>query len=201
MLTSKNSGFKKCDSTVNQLIHLTHLIYRGLDDGKKIAAVFLDVSKAFDSVWHDDLLFKLEKIGIRGKLLNWFHSYLSGRSQRVLINGKFSKFMYIHFGVSQGSILGPLLFLIYLNDIVDNIVSDILLFADDTSLLNISNSWDLVQTQLNLDLLKLHDWSVKWLISFNADWAPSAACVHDELLRIILYYFCKFIVYLGCCCV
>jgi len=167
-LTPCNSGFKKCDSTVNQLVHLTHAIYNGLDNGDKIAAVFLDVAKAFDSVWHEGLLFKLERMGIRGKLLNWFRSYLSGRSQRVLLNGKLSKFLCIYFGVPQGSILGPLLFLIFLNDIVDDIESKIFLFADDTSLLNLSESWDTVQAKLNSDLLKLHKWSETWLISFNA---------------------------------
>ena len=78
LLTPKNSGFKKKDSTVNQLIHLSQLIYHGLDDGRKIAAIFLDITKAFDRVWHDALLFKLEKMGVRGGILEWIRSYLKG---------------------------------------------------------------------------------------------------------------------------
>ena len=168
ILTSRNSGFKKLDSTVNQLIHVSHLIYKGLDSSKKIAAIFLDLSKAFDSVWHDGLLLKLEKLGIRGKLLKWLRSYLTGRRQRVFLNGKCSYFLSITSGVPQGSILGPLLFLIYINDMVTNIESEIFLFADDTSLFSIASNWNLVQETLNRDLIKLSDWSNKWLISFNA---------------------------------
>ena len=168
LLTKKNSGFKKSDSTTNQLIHLTNEIYNGLDDGRKIAAVFLDITKAFDRVWHDGLIFKLEKIGIRGKLLNWFRSYLSGRSQRVFINGKCSAFIDISSGVPQGSILGPLLFLIFFNDIVNDIDNGIYLFADDTSLVGMGGSWDNVEISINSDLKKLEMWSKNWLASFNA---------------------------------
>ena len=169
LLTPRNSGFKRLDSTVSQLIHITNLIYKGLDDGKKIAAVFLDISKAFDSVWHEGLLFKLEKIGVKGKLLQWFYSYLFGRSQRVVLNGKCSKYLKITSGVPQGSILGPLLFLIFINDIVENIESYIFLFADDTSMINISDSWNIVNETLNSDLLLLNNWSSKWLVDFNAN--------------------------------
>ena len=168
LLTPKNSGFKKLDSTVNQLIHITNQIYKGLDDSKKIAAVFLDVSKAFDRVWHIGLLHKIEKLGIRGKLLRWIESYLSGRYQRVILNGSCSSFLAITSGVPQGSILGPLLFLIFINDLVDNIESDIFLFADDTSLLSIDESWEVCENKLNRDLDRLDNWSKDWLIHFNA---------------------------------
>ena len=144
ILTPHNSGFKKNDSTINRLIHLTHLIHKGLDDEQKVAMVFLDISKAFDKIWHSGLLFKLKKRGIRGNLLKLLESYLRNRSQRVTLNGSFSEFLLIISGVPQGSILGPLLFLIYLNDIVDDISCHISLFADDTSLLEIAqagSSW------------------------------------------------------------
>ena len=167
ILTPKNSGFKKLDSTANQLIYMSHLIYKGLDEGKKIASVFLDISKAFDKVWHEGLLYKLEKIGIRGKLLKWVRSYLSGRSQRVVLNGSFSSFLQIFSGIPQGSILGPLLFLIYINDIIENIQSEMFLFADDTSLTSFSDSWEICEHALNIDLQLLENWSRKWLLHFN----------------------------------
>ena len=93
ILTYKNSGIKKRDSTINQLIHLTHLIHKVLDDEKQIAMVFLDISKAFDKVWHDGLLFKLDSIGIKGKLLKLIKSYLGNRKQRVVLNGSVSEFL------------------------------------------------------------------------------------------------------------
>ena len=167
ILTPKNSGFKKKDSTINQLIHLTHLVYKGLDDEKKIALVFIDITKAIDKIWHKGLVYKLYKIGIRGKFLKLIRSYLSGRNQRVVLNGSMSEFLEILSGVPQGSILGPLLFLIYLNDIVDNIDCPMYLFADDTSLLSIGENWRDVELELNRALVLLDKWAVNWLIGFN----------------------------------
>ena len=88
-----------------------------VDNGKEVRAVFCDINKAFDRVWYKGLLHKLHGIGFSGKVLSWFSSYLSGRRQRVVFNGKFSKWVEVLAGIPQGSILGPLLFLIYINDI------------------------------------------------------------------------------------
>jgi hypothetical protein len=87
ILTPQQSGFRPNDSTVNQLLSITSDFYKAIDEGKEIRAVFFDISKAFDKVWHNGLLFKLEKIGITGCLLNWFRSYLTRRKQSVVING------------------------------------------------------------------------------------------------------------------
>jgi hypothetical protein len=97
----------------------------------------LDISKAFDKVWHKDLLFKLERLGIRDSLLSWIKSYLTNRKQQVVIDGNMSDWKDIEAGVPQGSVLGHLLFLVYINDITDNIQSTCFLYADDTSLLEI----------------------------------------------------------------
>ena len=101
---------------------------------KEIRVIFCDISKAFDRVWHKGLLFKLRRMGITGSLLSWFRSYLGQRHQRVVLEGSYSDFLEVKAGVPQGSILGPLLFVIYINDIVNDIGSNIKLFADDTSL-------------------------------------------------------------------
>ena len=93
-------------------------------------AIFLDISKAFDKVWHEGLIFKLRRNGISGNLLAFFQNYLSNRHQRVVLNGQESKWMGLGAGVPQGSVLGPLLFLVYINDLTDNILSDMRLFAD-----------------------------------------------------------------------
>ena len=96
--------------------------------------VFCDISKAFDRVWHKGLLCKLKAAGITGATLRWFTDYLNGRKQRVVIPGAMSDWAYIKTGVPQGSILGPILFLVYINDIVTDFGTNIRLFANDTSL-------------------------------------------------------------------
>lgn len=167
IITCHQSGFTKGDSAINQLLFMTNEFGKALDDGKEIRVVFCDISKAFDRVWHKGLLCKLQSIGICGSLLAWIKNYLNNRKQRVVINGNFSQWTCINAGVPQGSILGPLLFIIYINDIVRDIQSTIKLFADDTSLyLIIDNPIDSA-TLLNGDLSKIHEWSMNWLVKFN----------------------------------
>ena len=134
ILTSLQSGFIPGDSTVNQLTYLYNTFCCALDDGKEVRVVFCDISKAFDRVWHPGLLHKLKASGVSGTLLDWFENYLSERRQRVVLPGAISDWIHIKAGVSQGSILSPLFFLIFINDIVNDIGSNIRLFADDTSL-------------------------------------------------------------------
>ena len=170
LLSTRNSGFKEKDSTINQLIHLCHNIYQGLDDHKDVCLVFLDVSKAFDKVYHPALLHKLECMGISGNLLAWLGSYLSDRKLKVVINGVSSDPKDINASVPQGSILGPLLFLCYVNDIVNDLETLPYLFADDTSLFctidpkNPNVAFD----KVNCDLAKLSDWAEQWRVTFNA---------------------------------
>ena len=133
-LTSLQSGFVPGDSTVNQLVDLYNTFCKTLDDDKEVRAILCDISKAFDRVWHRGLLYKLRRAGITGSLLSWFSHYLQDRKQRVVIPGASSNWSSVQAGVPQGSILGPLLFLLYINDIVEDIQSSIRLFADDTSL-------------------------------------------------------------------
>ena len=168
-ITSLQSGFVPGDSTVNQLVDIynTFSFCKALDDGKEVRAIFCDVSKAFDRVWHKGLLYQLKHKGIDETLLQWLASYLSNRKQRVVIPGACSEWVAITAGVPQGSILGPLLFLIYINDIVEDIHSHIRLFADDTSLYLIVNEPYVAAMQLNSDLTKIHMWAERWLVKFN----------------------------------
>ena len=133
ILTSLQSGFVPGDATANQLVYLYNAFTEAIDSGKEVRAIFCDISKAFDRVLHGGLIHKLKCIGIHGSL-NWFSSYLSGRKQKVVIPGAQSNWQYIKAGVPQESILGPLLFLIFINDTVVDINANIRLFADDTSL-------------------------------------------------------------------
>ena len=133
----------------------------------------LDISKAFDKVWHEGLLLKLKLNGISSHLLNLFSDFLDERYQRTVLNGKSSDWKRITAGVPQGSVLGPLL-LIYINDLVDNIMSDVKLFADDTSVFIVVYDADISAEVLNQDLGTVQDWAYQWKMSFNPDPAKQA---------------------------
>ena len=115
-------------------LSITHEIYQSMDEGYEIRCVFHDISKMFDKLWHEGLVFKLKQNGISGNLLNIFEDFLRNIKQRVVLNGQTSNWENIHASVPQGSILGPLLFLIYINDLAENLSSNSKLFADDTYL-------------------------------------------------------------------
>ena len=128
------SGFLPGHSTVHHLIELIHHTCLALERYETNCQIFCDISKAFDRVWHRGLLLKISNYGITGYLLQWFQSYLLSRRQKVFINQTYSSDKPLSAGVPQGSVLGPLLFLIYINDISDDLTGLARLFADDTSL-------------------------------------------------------------------
>ena len=137
LIFCKQSGFKPDDSSINQLLSITHEIYKFFDDEYEVRVVFLDMSKAFDKVWHNGLIYKLKQNGVSGDLLRWITDFLDDRKQRVVLNGQYSSWASVKAGVPQGSILGPLFFLIFINDLSDNLISNPKLFADDTYLFSV----------------------------------------------------------------
>ena len=176
LLNPCQSGFKKNDSCINQLVSITHEIYSAFDcnPSLEVRGVFLDLSKAFDKVWHDGLIYKLKSLGISGSLLKLIQSYLDNRFQRVLLNGQTSEWKPVKSGVSQGSILGPLFILVYINDICSNLSTNVKLFADDTSLFSIVNNANKSFQNLSNDLCVISNWAYQWKMSFNLDRSKQA---------------------------
>ena len=155
ILYNKQFGFRKNNSTIEALIKITEKIRESIDKGKFGCGIIIDLREAFDTVNHEILLFKMEHYGIRGSTLKWFKSYLSERKQYVYINGECSELKQITCGVPQGSVLGPLLFLIYINDL-PNISKkiDLYLFADDTNIYYEDESLVNVEIKVNMEVKK-----------------------------------------------
>ena len=168
LLYLHQSGFRSLHSCVTCLLKSTNDWYTDIDRGNVNAVVFIDLKKAFDTVDHSILLEKLSLYGIRDIELEWFRSYLSGRKQCCKVNGHISNIESIRYGVPQGSCLGPLLFLIYINDLplaLDN--AKVTMYADDTSISYSSKSVDEINSAINDDLSNLKLWLEGNKLSLN----------------------------------
>ena len=175
LLAPNQSGFKPGGSCINQLLSITHEIYSSFDDGFEVRSVLLDISKAFDKVWHEGIIFKLKQNGISDDLLNILSDFLRNRKQRVTLNSQSSSWTNVNAGVPQGSILSPLLFLIYINDLSDGLSSNAKLFADDISLFSVVHDINTSAIDLNKDLKKkINDRAFQWKMTFNPDRSKQA---------------------------
>ena len=159
ILFKNQFGFRKRSSTGHSLIEISEEIKESIDNGKYGCGIFIDLKKAFDTVNHNILLMKLEHYGLRGPLLKWFETYLTGRKQFVYYNGVSSDIVSISCGVPQGSVLGPLLFLLYINDL-PNISSKLSFFlsVDDTNIYYESTNLAEIENTVNAELKKLSQW-------------------------------------------
>ena len=168
-------GFRSSRSTADLLTVVSDRIARAFNRCGTTRAVALDISKAFDRVSHAGLLHKLKSYGISGQIFGLLSSFLHNRRLRVVLDGKSSQEYPVNAGVPQGSILGPTLFLLYINDIPDNVICDIAIYADDTTLYSkcdrASDLWQQLElaSELEFDLRDTVDWGKRWLVDFNAE--------------------------------
>ena len=170
LLTEKQSGYRPGHSTQIQLLYLTHQLYSTLNKNQNLTAVFLDISKYFDKIWHEGLIEKCKvQYNISGSLLAWLKSYLKGRTQVVRVGNSLSPPENILSGCPQGSVLGPLLAIMYLNDLSNKTHNDALFYADDTTLYS-SHPHDSQDDRQSIqdDLETIIQYGKDWAITFNA---------------------------------
>ena len=168
VLHDSQHGFRPGRSCETQLIMTAEDLAHSIDQKDQVDAIALDFSKAFDRVPHERLLHKLHHYGIRSQLLQWIRSFLTDRYQKVVVEGQSSDTIHVKSGVPQGTVLGPLLFISFINDITHGVSSKIRLFADDCLIYRpIRNISD--QRALQMDLDRLHQWSLAWQMKFNTE--------------------------------
>ena len=170
LLIPNQFGFRNQHSTDHAIIQLCDKIITAISNKEHAVGIFMDLSKAFDTINHNILIYKLRSYGIRGKVLNWFEDYLRNRQQFVAFKGHNSNITNISCGVPQGSILGPLLFLIYVNDIVkSSTIASFFLFADDTTVFHSHKNIATLTEILNTELSKISRWFKCNKLSLNVD--------------------------------
>ena len=170
LINTSQHGFLKARSCLTNLLCFLEEITKWVDDGSPVDVVYLDFQKAFDKVPHQRLLLKLKAHDV----INWIEKWFTHRRQRVIVDGEISNWKSVLSGVPQGSVLGPILFLIYINDLEGDISSKVLKFADDTQVFrNVTNDRDKQSLQDDLD--KLVKWSEKWQMLFNFG---KCKCIH-----------------------
>ena len=168
IITKDQHGFREGRSCCTQLLEIMEIWTSMLDNGAAWDCIYLDFAKAFDRVPHQRLLVKLRACGISGKVLKWIQGFLSDRRQSVSINDSKSEWKPVTSGIPQGSVLGPLLFVVFINDLPQEINSCTKLFADDTKIFRaIENAVDAEALQSDID--KLSKWAAKWQLPFNSD--------------------------------
>ena len=189
LLPNDQSGFRAHDSTELQLTRLVHEISESRDHNLNVAACFFDLSKAFDRVWHKGLLQKLRHLGIKDTLLEWLRSYLTRRRQRVRVGTDSSYWLPIPAGVPQGSVLGPLLFLVYTIDLpaaCTNVFTKCSQFADDTALIATHHVKVTAEGSLQSAVTSAADWLKEWHLLVNATKTVTMSFVPGHQLRVTL---------------
>ena len=192
LLSNHQYGFCHQRSTITLLLSAVNDWGNTLNSHQSVHCLFIDLSKAFDSIPHERLLLKLQLFGVGGSLLLWFRNYLTTRRQRVVLNGIYSNWLPVTSGVPQGSILGPLLFIVYMNDLDNVITCDYKMYADDVTLYHRIVSYeDCSFLQRNLD--SFMQWCSRWQMSLQPH-KCEALCITNIVLLISV---CQFILHIN----
>ena len=166
IINESQHGFRSGKSTLTNLLEYTEAVTEAVDNGHEVHAIYFDFKKAFDKVPHNKLLMKVQALGIQGYLLQWLKAWLSERKQCVHVHGSYSEWVNVISSVPQGSVLGPLLFLIYINDLGNAVRSILSLFADDTKVFRtIKTAEDRKILQEDID--SMTQWCKVWQMEFN----------------------------------
>ena len=168
LLSEHQHGFCEKKSCLTNLLESLEYITGCIDEGIAVDELFMDFRKAFDKVSHEQLLYKLDKMGVKGILLRWIESFLQNRKQRTKVGKQYSQWTQITSGVPQGSVIGPLLFLVYINDLPSLLQSHCKLFADDSKIYGKVNTPEGCQ-QLQNDLTRASDWAREWKMVFHPE--------------------------------
>ena len=166
LIGDSQHGFRKGRSCLTNILNFLEYVTQQIDEGKPLDVVYLDFSKAFDKVPHQRLLLQLKNHGISGAIWDWVREWLNARRQRVILNGQKSEWSQVLSGVPQGSVLGPLLFIIFINHIDEGVSSRVFKFADDLKIVNTVGGEQGHQT-IQGDLDTLNEWASKWQMKFN----------------------------------
>ena len=171
LLSDAQSGFRPSDSCEYQLLSIVHDIYKSFDCNPplEVREIFFDISKAFGRVWHDGLIYKIKSFRIWYSITKLIENFLSNRYQSVVLNGQSSSWAEVSALFSQGSVLGPLFFLMCINDLSCGLWSTTKHFADDTSLFSVVHDVTQSRNELNDDAEKISNWAYQWKIFFNPD--------------------------------
>ena len=168
LLKGTQHGFRKGRSCLTNLLSFLERVTEELDDGGNVDVIYLDFAKAFDKVPHQRLLGKLERYGVSGRVLAWIRGWLLNRWQRVGVRGHWSGWRRVMSGIPQGSVLGPVLFLVFIDDLEEGLMSEVLKFADDTKIFRRVDS-ERDREVLQRDLDRLVRWSEMWQMRFNVN--------------------------------
>ena len=186
ILSDAQHGFRKGRSRETQLLLLLENLTKTLDNRRQVDLILTDFSKAFDKVPHQRLLLKLKNFGVQGPILDWLTCFVTKRTQRVVLEGIKSEEVIVNSGVPQGTVLGPLLFLVFINDIHENVSSQLHLFADDCILYREVISIEDCNN-LQRDISSICDWESEWQLEFNAVKCFALRMSHKKRILNVIY--------------